>query len=687
MARLTPTRYQPPGGPSRLRLSPRLALISLAAAGMAALIAFLVLATSVSIITDPQVAEAKISVSGWPVLRLGHRHLLLAGRHRVRVQAPGYAPAEALITVARGDEGPYSIALEPLHGYLQISLAAAGPPPQGRAFLDGADAGAVPGTIKAATGHRLLRIETDLYAPMETAVEVTGRGQTQSLELQLAANWGTLNLRSEPPGAQAWWGERSLGTTPLSAKVRAGRHPLRLALAGRKTQTLMTGLDAGQSLDAPPVILPPLDATLELDTVPSQALVSLNGRYAGSSPLRLSVATDAPQSLRVSKPGHAERSLNLALEPGSTQSRTLRLEPLSAQLDLEVSPADAMVLIDGREHGRGSTILRLLQRPYLLQVRRAGYVEHKASITPGVLRRLRVQLLTPEQHFWAAQPAAYQNPGGLRMLLFRDLGDVDMGSPRREAGRRSNEQQYKVRLTRPFYVSATEVSNAQFRRFRPEHSGGHHKGRSLDGERQPAVNISWQDAALYCNWLSAREGLEPFYTITAGLVSGANPDATGYRLPSEAEWTWLALGADGARRLYPWGNAPTPPAVADNFADDGQAADITNFTLPDYDDGHKVSAPVASYAADSHQLHDLGGNAAEWIHDWYSPTPPEAADDAAVQDPLGPDIGEFHAIRGASWMRGHLPQLRLSYRRSGASPEPDVGFRIARYVRPQNPTP
>ena len=683
MTDLSPARYRPPGGAPRLRLSPRLLLISLAAVGLAAPIAFLVLATSVSIITEPQVEGAKIRVSGWPVLRLGGRHLMLAGRRLVRVQAPGYAPAEQHITVAAGDEGPYSIALQPLHGYLQISLAAAGPPPQGRAFLDGEDAGAVPGTIRAATGGRLLRIETGLYAPLETQVDVAGRGQTQDMQLQLAADWGTLNLRSEPPGAQAWWGGRALGTTPLSAAVRAGRHPLRLELDGRKPRTLMLSLDVGQSLEPPPLALPPLDATLHLDTVPSQALVSLAGRYMGRSPLRLSVATDAPQPLRVGKPGHAEQSLELDLQPGSTQSRTLQLQPLDAQLELQVSPADALVLIDGGERGRGSMTLSLLQRPYLLQVQRRGYVEHRTTITPGVLRRLHVQLLTPEQHFWAAQPATYQNPGGLSMLLFRDLGELDMGSPRREVGRRANEQHYRARLTRPFYVSATEVSNAQFRRFRPDHSGGHHKGRSLDGERQPAANISWQDAALYCNWLSLQEGLEPFYQTTAGLVSGANPDAIGYRLPSEAEWTWLALDGDGARRLYPWGDAPQPPAVTDNFADEAQAADITNFTLPDYDDGHKVSAAVASYPADSRRLHDLGGNAAEWIHDWYSPTPPpQAADGAPVQDPLGPDIGEFHVIRGASWMRGHLPQLRLAYRRSGAAAEPDVGFRIARYVRP-----
>lgn len=74
----------------------------------------------------------------------------------------------------------------------------------------------------------------------------------------------------------------------------------------------------------------------------------------------------------------------------------------------------------------------------------------------------------------------------------------------------------------------------------------------------------------------------------------------------------------------------------------------------------------------------MNGNASEWIHDWFDPQPyPEGI---VHTDPLGPEIGEFHVIRGANWARGYLPQLRLAYRDSGATARNDVGFRIARYA-------
>ena len=91
-----------------------------------------------------------------------------------------------------------------------------------------------------------------------------------------------------------------------------------------------------------------------------------------------------------------------------------------------------------------------------------------------------------------------------------------------------------------------------------------------------------------------------------------------------------------------------------------------------------ATAPVANYDANRFDLHDLGGNVAEWINDFYAAT---AADlPSGVVDPLGPGGGEYHVIRGSSWMHGQLVDLRLSFRDYGQGGRPDVGFRIARWL-------
>ena len=72
----------------------------------------------------------------------------------------------------------------------------------------------------------------------------------------------------------------------------------------------------------------------------------------------------------------------------------------------------------------------------------------------------------------------------------------------------------------------------------------------------------------------------------------------------------------------------------------------------------------------------MAGNVAEWVHDYYG-----AAGSVGIEtDPLGPELGQFHTIRGSSWSHGAVTEMRLSFRDFGEEPRDDVGFRIARYL-------
>ena len=253
-----------------------------------------------------------------------------------------------------------------------------------------------------------------------------------------------------------------------------------------------------------------------------------------------------------------------------------------------------------------------------------------------------------------------------------------MGASRREAGRRANEDLREVRLERPFYLSPHEVTNAQFKRFRPEHSSGVVQGRTLDLDNQPVVQVSWTDAALYTNWLSEQEGLELYYRVEGDEVVGFNPDANGYRLPTEAEWEWAArTDGNGNILRYPWGIELPPPAGAGNFADVSVSSFMGQY-LPGYDDTFLGSAPVGQFPVNARGMYDMAGNVSEWVHDFYG-TQISLGNSVEV-DPHGPESGAYHTIKGSSWAHSTITELRLSYRDFSDAARNDLGFRIARYL-------
>jgi len=315
----------------------------------------------------------------------------------------------------------------------------------------------------------------------------------------------------------------------------------------------------------------------------------------------------------------------------------------------------------------------------VLEVRKNGLETFKATVTPqaGQPQIVEYALKTAGEARVAGIPAQRTTSLGQELVLIRG-GRYTMGSPRREPGRRTNETERTIELKRPFYLARRQVTNKEFREFRAEHLSGIFKDESLDLDRQPVVRVGWQDAAAFCNWLSERDKLPPAYVRNGDRLELVEPATTGYRLPTEAEWEFAARYDGGkATRKYSWGNDLPVPARSGNWGD-ASAIYLTTVTITGYNDGYRVAAPVGSYAANPLGLFDMGGNVFEWMTDRYSIY--VVGPDHVSTDPAGPRAGENYVIRGASWLTGKIPELRLAARDSGNTARPDLGFRIARYA-------
>jgi formylglycine-generating enzyme required for sulfatase activity len=241
-------------------------------------------------------------------------------------------------------------------------------------------------------------------------------------------------------------------------------------------------------------------------------------------------------------------------------------------------------------------------------------------------------------------PVSFENSIGMRFVLI-PAGEFDMGSPDTEEGRDADEVLHRVKLTRAYYMQVTEVSNAQFGRFRPEHT----RYEGLDRDDQPVVMVNHAHATAFATWLTSQEKNRT------------------YRLPTEAEWEYAARA--GTRT--PFWNGATISTDQANY--DGSIA---------YGGGAKgvsrgTTLPVGSFPANPWGLHDMHGNVWEWVADWYGGYPKDA-----VTDPTGPASETHRIMRGGAWFNEpKFTRAAFRDRRDPATQKSHMGFRLVAEAR------
>lgn len=637
---------------------------------------YLLTATSVEVATSPETDPDDVNFVGTMLdVGIAGRHLVPPGDYELVVAAEGYAEARQPVAVGRESGQRVVVALVRLPGTVAFDTGGVA----ATLAVDGAAIGALPGEYELPAGTRELLMGAPRYAEQRLRFEVAGGGERQELKVQLAPLFARVTVTSVPAGAIVWADDRELGPTPLETDLDAGRYTLAILHPEfRRFESPIT-VRAGEPQSIGPVELGMPDGRLIVQSRPSGADVSIGGSYRGRTPLTVGVTPGMPQEVLLTLAGHATVTQSVSVESRAERQLNIELTPVLGEVRVRGEPADAQLFVDGASRGPANQTLSLPAAPHVVEVRKAGLETFRATITPreGQPQVVEYALRTPGEVRVAAIPGQRSTALGQELVLITG-GRFTVGSPRREAGRRSNETERTVELKRFFYLARHQVTNREFREFRADHLSGIFKDESLDLERQPAVRVNWQDAVAFCNWLSQRDKLPPAYARRGDRLELIEPVTTGYRLPTEAEWEFAARH-DGraATRKYPWGDGLPVPARSGNWGD-ASAIYLTPVTISGYEDGFRVSAPVGSFAANPLGIHDLGGNVQEWTTDRYSIY--VVGPDHVSTDPVGPRGGESYVIRGAGWLTGKVPELRVASRDSGSSGRPDLGFRIARYA-------
>jgi formylglycine-generating enzyme required for sulfatase activity len=244
--------------------------------------------------------------------------------------------------------------------------------------------------------------------------------------------------------------------------------------------------------------------------------------------------------------------------------------------------------------------------------------------------------------FWLAMPSQVEATPYSEMASI-PAGEFVMGSSDKKA--KSNENPSHLVYLDSFYIDKFEVSFKEFEEYLaanpkqyPTITGWVDRKARPDMLNKPVFGFQWKRCKKYCEW-------------------------KGKRLPTEAEWERAAKGLEG--RNYPWGNEPP---------DDKRA----NFGNCCFIQKGSVLSPVDNFdnGKSPEGVYNLGGNVAEWVHDWYDK---KYYEKSPYKNPKGPVKGKHHVIRGGAW--NSLPVYLRSTSRYGDSDAKDyygIGCRCAK---------
>jgi formylglycine-generating enzyme required for sulfatase activity len=671
--------FQPSDAPDKGRLIPTWQIV-LASIGLlvAVVLWFLFTTKSVQFVFMPTANQ--VSVSGGASFELGGVYLLREGDYIIDAIADLHEPMQASIAVGEARNQEIQLAFTPLPGFVDLALH----PLDAIVILDGVDVSAKANArMELSAGQHEMSVSHPRYQPTQLVLDIEGKQIVQKLSVTLLPNWSQVSIESTPTNAQILIDNEVLEQrTPAVIEALAGERSIRVELDGFKTHRERIFAQAGVPQTLQSIKLVQADAQISVDSTPDGAGVTVNGKYVGQTPIQLDLQSGRPHMVQIIRSGYENFTRSLNLSRGSNDQLLAQLKRQLGELVVQVLPADAELSIDGKPMYSANVTIDLPIREHEISISKEGYAGYTQTITPkvGLVQEVKVKLLTLAEARLAALKPTITTAQGQNLVLFEPFA-FTMGASRREPGRRANETLRDANMQRFFYLATQEVTNAAFLKFATGHDSGKYEEENLNDEDMPVVNVAWHEAAAYCNWLSAQENLAPFYQIEYGKVLGFDTASIGYRLPTEAEWAWAARtlpdseGASTEKQLrFPWGANLPPPDRHGNYAD-RSAAHLVGRVIFGFNDNHATVAPVGTFKPNIRGLYDMGGNVAEWIHDYYEIPGPDA-----VADPLGADSGEYHVIRGSSWMHGTITELRFSFRDYGTDGRQDIGFRLARFA-------
>ena len=270
---------------------------------------------------------------------------------------------------------------------------------------------------------------------------------------------------------------------------------------------------------------------------------------------------------------------------------------------------------------------------------------------------------SPFDYTGSSQGLGYVDEKAGDMVLVKS-GVFMMGG----TGQSDGKPVHEVLFTYDFYIGKYETTFREYDRFCEESNRSKPSNENWTRDNRPVINVSWNDAIAYCNWLSEKAGLPKAYDGSGNLLNEKGEITVdirrvkGYRLPTEAEWEYAARGGHKGGETF-------------TYAGSNDLDEVGFYSENSGLHGFKSTQEVGKKKPNALGLYDMSGNVWEWCHDWYGETYLKEQH----ENPVGPASSSRRVGRGGGWYSDAVG-CRVAYRYSGSPTDSrsSLGFRIAR---------
>ena len=507
--------------------------------------------------------------------------------HTWSIECELYHPESGSATIVKDNAVTIEKTLRPAFGFINVTST---PENGANVFIDNKFAGTTPfKTDRIASGEHKVRVMKEMYSTAEKTVTVTD-GNTTQANVALAANFVNTNVTTDS-NSDIYIDNELVGKGRWTGRLSDGSHTFEARKASHKPSfknvTLTIGKDENITIPNPE----PIYGTLDVNSSPMGATITIDGRNCGVTPKVLYDILIGTHELRLEKSGCAAVTKTITIDETNLLAVNEKLQ-IGREISISTDRQGDEIYCDGNYLGASPLTATLSFGTHTIKAVRDSKAVEKTIIISQAGGDSSVRLAFFENKIFTVNGVTFE------MVAVKG-GTFTMGAQRSDAF--SGEKPAHSVTLGDYYIGKFEVTQELWKAVMGSNPS------YFKGSKNPVEKVSWKHCQKFIKKLNR--------------LTGVN-----FRLPTEAEWEYAARGGSESEGYkYSGSNS-----IGDVAWYDGNSGSKTH--------------PVGTKTPNELGIYDMSGNVWEWCQDWYG-----SYGSGSQTNPQGPSSGSDRVLRGGSW--------------------------------------